>query len=248
MKLIVTGATGFVGQEIIRQALPNPAVTSVIALARKPAVPASSTGDEATTTTTSAKFQSVILEDWTSPYPESVKQHLKDADACIWTLAITPSKAAAMDFAEVTKVNHDYTINGLKNMVAVANKPFRFLYTSGSLIERDQSKTLTVLSEYRHMRGRTENEVLRIAEENTPDIQVTVAKPGLIDGPNKGSGPSTAMQEVASTFAYIPRVHVSELAAAIIEQCLKGFTKDPLWGDDLAEIGKGVLREEDYLK
>ncbi|PQE21333.1 hypothetical protein CJF32_00006475 [Rutstroemia sp. NJR-2017a WRK4] len=226
MKLIVTGATGFVGQEVIRQAIRNPAVTSIIALARK-VVPAPSIGDEAAT---SAKFQSVILKDWTSDYPESVKQRLRDADACIWTLAITPSKAEDMDFAEVTKVNYDYTINGLQNMLAVAYKPFRFIYTSGALIERDQNKTLTILGDYRHMCGRTENELLRIAEKNTPDFQVTVAKPGAIDGPDTGDVPSTVMKGVASAFANLPRVHVSELAAAMIEQCLKGFTKDTLWG------------------
>jgi uncharacterized protein YbjT (DUF2867 family) len=36
MKLIITGATGFVGTEVIRQALSNSTITSIIALARKP--------------------------------------------------------------------------------------------------------------------------------------------------------------------------------------------------------------------
>jgi uncharacterized protein YbjT (DUF2867 family) len=36
MKLIVTGATGFIGTEVIRQVLSNPTITSIIALARKP--------------------------------------------------------------------------------------------------------------------------------------------------------------------------------------------------------------------
>jgi len=48
-------------------------------------------------------------------------------------------------------------------------------------------------------------------------------------------------------YGHSPRVHVSELAAAMIDQCVNGITKDPLWSDDLAEIGKRVLRKEDYL-
>jgi uncharacterized protein YbjT (DUF2867 family) len=80
MKLIVTGATGFVGTEVIRQALRNPAVTSVVAIARR-AVP---TPDNAGPSADTSKLQSVVLEDWTSPYPESVKEHMKGADACIW--------------------------------------------------------------------------------------------------------------------------------------------------------------------
>jgi uncharacterized protein YbjT (DUF2867 family) len=80
MKLIVTGATGFVGTEVIRQALCNPAVTSVVALARKPVLPPDNAGPGADT----SKLQSVVLDDWTSPYPESVKGHIQGGDACIW--------------------------------------------------------------------------------------------------------------------------------------------------------------------
>ena len=80
MKLIVTGATGLVGTEIIRQAVRNPAITSVVALARKPVPAPANAGPNADT----SKLQSVVLEDWTAPYPESVKEHVKGADACIW--------------------------------------------------------------------------------------------------------------------------------------------------------------------
>jgi len=49
-------------------------------------------------------------------------------------------------------------------------------------------------------------------------------------------------------FGEEPKVHVSELAAvAMIEQCVNGITKDPLWSKDLVEIGQGVLGKGDYL-
>lgn len=82
MKLIVTGATGFVGGEVIRQALLNPAVSSVVALTRKPVKPYNSVP-----TPSQAKFQIIILEDWTSPYPNIIQEHLKTADACIWQVS-----------------------------------------------------------------------------------------------------------------------------------------------------------------
>lgn len=70
----------------------------------------------------------------------------------IRTLAVTPSRSREMDFTDVTEICFDYTINGLTNMTALANKPFRFVYTSGILIERDQSKSLPMLGDYRLMR------------------------------------------------------------------------------------------------
>lgn len=59
-----------------------------------------------------------------------------------------------MDFADVTKICSEYTMNGLKNMFTVANKPFRFIYVSGVTVERDQTKSLTFLADYRLMRVR----------------------------------------------------------------------------------------------
>lgn len=74
MKLIVAGATGLVGSEIIRQALRNSYVTEVIALARKPVVI-----DDSST----SKLKSVVIRDY-AEYPDEVKAELAGADACIW--------------------------------------------------------------------------------------------------------------------------------------------------------------------
>ena len=50
------------------------------------------------------------------------------------------------------------------------------------------------------------------------------------------------------TFGHTPVVHPSELAAAMIDQCLHGITKDPLWGEDLMKIGQRALKTEGYLQ
>jgi nucleoside-diphosphate-sugar epimerase len=75
MKLIVAGSTGFVATEIIRQAISNPSITSVIALARRETT-APTNGD-------SSKLKSVICDDFSS-YSDLVKKELTGADACIW--------------------------------------------------------------------------------------------------------------------------------------------------------------------
>lgn len=85
MKLIVAGSTGFVGTELIRQALSNPTITSIAALARRPTTVPLNAGPGAD----SAKLKSVICEDFGN-YPESVKQDLAGADACIWYYKHSP--------------------------------------------------------------------------------------------------------------------------------------------------------------
>jgi precorrin isomerase len=39
MKLVIGGSTGFVGAELIRQGLENPAITSIVALGRRETPP-----------------------------------------------------------------------------------------------------------------------------------------------------------------------------------------------------------------
>lgn len=142
MKLIVTGSTGFVGTEVIRQALLIPAITSIVALGRRPISEPKNTGPNANPT----KVKSVILEDFGSEYPESVKKELSGADACIWyytplpfvtvctvfsawnicahltwrltdrTIAVTPSQLKTTPWKHTVKVSRDFAIRGIETI------------------------------------------------------------------------------------------------------------------------------------
>lgn len=77
MKLIIGGSSGFVGTELVRQALTNPAITSIIGVSRRETtVPAGSTD-------IAGKLKSVVCDDFES-YSTSLKEDLEDTDACIW--------------------------------------------------------------------------------------------------------------------------------------------------------------------
>ena len=86
------------------------------------------------------------------------------------------------------------------------------------------------------------------ANQHAPEVQVIVTKPGHIDGPNREGAMSAMFKDLVSMFGHAHTVHVSELAAAMIDQCLNGITKDPLSSSDLVEIGQRRLRKEDYLQ
>lgn len=79
MKLVIVGATGFVGPEVITQALQHPSVTEVMALARR----TTPLPEALRYSLVAKKFKSVVLKDF-SNYTEDVKQELSGLDACIW--------------------------------------------------------------------------------------------------------------------------------------------------------------------
>jgi nucleoside-diphosphate-sugar epimerase len=102
MKLIVVGATGFVGGEVVRLALRNKSVTSIAALTRKVVPVPEYAGPEADT----SKLQSVLLEDWETPYPQNVIDHLKGADACVWSV-VSPARVCCAEKLMLHQVSCD---------------------------------------------------------------------------------------------------------------------------------------------
>lgn len=76
MKIVIVGGTGLVATELIKQSLPMPEITSIVALARRPVHLEEDAINK-------SKFKSVVLRDY-EEYPDSVKAELSRADACIW--------------------------------------------------------------------------------------------------------------------------------------------------------------------
>lgn len=79
MKVIVAGASGFLGGQIIKQCLALPQITTVIALARK----AVSAPSDLKSDANSSKLRSLVIEDY-GVWPDTLKQELSGAAACIW--------------------------------------------------------------------------------------------------------------------------------------------------------------------
>jgi uncharacterized protein YbjT (DUF2867 family) len=75
MKVIVAGATGFVGSEVLYTALQHPAVTSVVSLTRRAVVDPR--------VVEHAKWESILLDDF-EHYPPDVMTRLQGAVGCIW--------------------------------------------------------------------------------------------------------------------------------------------------------------------
>ena len=83
VKILLTGATGFIGGEVLQRALRHPAVKHIVVLTRR-ALPLETYGKQRT------KVTEIVHEDF-EKYPNELMQKLGalGVDACIWSVAVT---------------------------------------------------------------------------------------------------------------------------------------------------------------
>ena len=113
MKVILFGATGMVGQSVLRECLLDDGVEAVLSVGRSPA-PA-----------THPKLTNLIradMFDFNVPAAE-----LNAFDACFFCLGVS---SMGMSEAEYTHLTYDLTMGWARTLAAV-NPGMRFLYVSG---------------------------------------------------------------------------------------------------------------------
>ncbi|TKA76336.1 hypothetical protein B0A49_02693 [Cryomyces minteri] len=222
MKVILTGSTGFIGAEVLQQCLRSPSITSIIAISRR-TLPA-------TLTAGSAKLKVVVLDDFLS-YPDAVLHELDGASACVWSLG----SARFSDHATFRRMTVDYATAAAKafSTLPSASTPFRFVFLSGVLAERNQDKSLWFLGDGRRIKGQAENELLHIADEHPDGLQAFVARPAAVLA--KEGGWKGALLGLG------PSIPVDELAAAMIGVAMTGCEKRILENTELALKGRDAL-------
>ncbi|KAJ6000091.1 hypothetical protein N7481_000500 [Penicillium waksmanii] len=203
MKVILAGSTGFIGRETLNQCLRNPAITSVVALSRRD-LPAH------------GKLQVTLMKDFVS-YPASVRENLKDAEACIWTIGLIPSTAFKDDDgATARRVSIEYTMAAAEAFEETCQKPFRFIYVSGAGAEQDQTKSLWVMGDYRRIRGLVESELLNFAKAHS-DFTSYIVRPAMVI--------SNEVTLHSLFYRLGPSVRVDAISKFMVELAVKGDDK-----------------------
>lgn len=163
MKIIVVGATGFLGREVLRQALADPAITQVTAITRRdPGV-------------SDPKLKCVVLSNF-EDYTQFV---FDDHVACIWCLGVSQIKVGEASYKRITL---DYAMAAAKAMYA-ANPALRFCFVSSRSADPTEQRS----SLQAKIKGRTER---RLAQLGGP---LFIFRPGYIrptahSGPRKDLG------------------------------------------------------------
>jgi uncharacterized protein YbjT (DUF2867 family) len=136
MKVILFGATGMVGQGVLRQCLLDPGIASVLAIGRKPSG------------VSHPKLRDLVRADmFDVAVPES---ELSGYDTCFFCLGVS---SVGMSEADYTHLTYDLTM-GWARVLARVNPAMRFLYVSGM---GTGGKSM-----WGRVKGRTENELLSL--------------------------------------------------------------------------------------
>lgn len=163
MKILVTGATGLVGAEVIRQATVDKDISEIVALARKPV------GQD------HPKIRTVIHTDFLDY--TFLADTFSGCDACLWCLGISQSQVSKQQYHVIT---YDYTIAAAHAMLK-ANPRIAFVFVSGQGADpKEKSRTL-----FARVKGKAENALLAM-----PFEKLFIARPGAIRPVHKN--PNTA--------------------------------------------------------
>jgi uncharacterized protein YbjT (DUF2867 family) len=141
MRVILFGATGMVGQGVLRECLLDPAVETVLAIGR------SSAGQQ------HAKLQEIVHKDLDDL--SVVRNRLAGYDACFFCLGVS---AAGMNEDNYRRVTYDLTIAVAKTLCEL-NPKMVFVYVSGAGTDSTERGRMM----WARVKGQTENALFRLS-------------------------------------------------------------------------------------
>lgn len=135
MKIIITGANGMAGSDVVRQAIADNSISQITAIVRKPL------------SIQHPKLKIVVHQNFMDY--TSLQKMFAEHDACIWCLGISQAQVSKEKYIEIT---YDFCVAAAKAMLQ-ANPSIQFLFLSGAGADSsEQSRTL-----FAKIKGRTEN-------------------------------------------------------------------------------------------
>ncbi len=140
MKVILFGATGMVGQGVLRECLLDPEVETVLAVGR------SSTGQQ------HAKLQEILHKDLEDL--SRIENKLSGYDACFFCLGVS---SAGLNEQQYRRVTYDLTMAAAK-VLARLNPAMTFIYVSGAGTDSTERGRMMWAS----VKGQTENALLQM--------------------------------------------------------------------------------------
>jgi uncharacterized protein YbjT (DUF2867 family) len=216
MNVLIFGATGMVGQGVLRECLVDPAVQRVQAIGRTP------TGVQ------NAKLREIVHQDaW---HYADIENDLSGFDACFFCLGVTSSGMKEEAYARVT---YDITMAAAETLCQL-NPQMTFIFVSGAGTDSsEQGRAM-----WARVKGRTENALLQL-----PFAAAYMFRPGVIE-PVHGARSKTASYRVLYTLTkpLLPVLRwafpdyvltTQQIGLAMLAVARRGFSKRVLESKDI---------------
>jgi uncharacterized protein YbjT (DUF2867 family) len=218
MNVILFGATGMVGQGILRESLLDPEVRKILSVVRNP------TGQR------DEKLRELVHNNFWEF--SDVEAELSGFDACFFCLGIT---SAGMKEDDYRRVTYDITMAAAKTLVKM-NPNMTFVFVSGA--GTDSTGQGRVM--WARVKGKTENALLRL-----PFKAAYMFRPGIIQPLHGVTSKTksyrilyTLMTPILSVLTLFPKVATTteKLGRAMLAVAKNGYPKQILESSDINSI------------
>lgn len=214
IKVIITGATGMVGEGVLFECLENDAVAEVLLVSRRH-YPLQH-----------PKVKELLVPDFFRL--DNVAAQLKGYDACFFCAGIS---SVGMKEDKYTHITYDTTLAFAKAVLA-QNNDMRFCYVSGSHTDSTEKGRLM----WARVKGKTENDLMKL-----PFKAVYNFRPGaMLPFPGQKNWKAVYKFIVQIMKAIVPKnvLSMQQVGRAMINACRNGYPKQILEIPDIRQLGQ----------
>ena len=220
MKVILTGASGMVGEGVLHECLNHPDIEKVLVIGRRPIG------------LKHPRLNEIILKDLYNLEP--IRNEITGYDSCLFCLGISSVGLDADDYFNIT-----YTLTtDFARVVADQNPGMTFCYISGAATDSSEKGKIR----WARVKGKTENDLMKL-----PFKAVYNFRPGYLH-PTRGlKNTKSFYKYIAWMYPVIKRIMpnssstLAELGQAMINAIKYGYNKNILEVKDIKLIANQRL-------
>jgi nucleoside-diphosphate-sugar epimerase len=214
IKVIITGATGMVGEGVLFECLQNPKVSEVLIINRRHYE------------MNHPKLKELIVPDFFQL--EKFAENITGYDACFFCAGIS---SVGMKEDKFTKITYDTTLAFAKTLLA-HNSNISFTYVSGS--HTDSSEKGRIM--WARVKGKTENDLIKLPFKREYNFRPGGMLP--FDGQKNWKAIYKWIVKIIKAFVSKKVITMEELGKAMINAVTIGYSKQILEISDIKELAK----------
>lgn len=214
MKVIITGATGMVGEGVLFECLENQHVESVLIVSRRHY------------NLSHPKLKELLVPDFSQP--ESFSEQLKGYDACFYCAGIS---SVGVKEDAYTRITYDTTLAFAKALLRL-NPGMVFNFVSGN--RTDSSEKGKVM--WARVKGKTENALMQLPFRGQYNFRPAIMK--ATKGQVNVKTIYKILAPLISPFFPQKTLSLKQVGRAMINTVLKGYPKQLLEVNDIEQLAK----------